>query len=164
MISFQVIKQFQRGLQGRNFVRLREAFGPRNFERWFDVIRRVLFVAKKLAYPYSRRVEKSLSKCFQLLNEFRWAQNDWDAREFLQALELFDPELSQLFLQIVTGVMRHPRFSEYIQGSRRLFREGERVILNPNRSSLVPYVTRYVTRSVIDSLVEVTAANLVLVG
>lgn len=163
MISFQVIKRFQRGLQGRNFVRLREAFGPRNFVRWFDIIKRVLFVAKKLAYPYSRRVEKSLSKCFQLLSEFRWAQNDWDAQEFLQALEQFYPELSQLFLQIVTGVMHNQRFSEYIQCSRRFFREGERQDLNPDRRSPYPNVTTYVTLRVIDSFVEVTAANSVLV-
>ena len=163
MISFQVIKQFQRGLQGRNFVSLRTAFGA-NFVQWFDIIKRVLFVAKKLAYSYSWRVEKSLSKCFRLLTEFCWAQNDWDAREFLQALQQFNPELSQLFLQIVTGVMHHPRFSEYIQGSRRFFRDGEREVLNPDRSSPYLTVTRYVTLRVIDSFVEVTAANLVLVG
>jgi len=163
MISFQVIKQFQGGLQGHNFVRLREAFGA-NFVRRFDIIRRVLFVAKKLANPNSGRVEKSLSKCFRLLSEFRWTQNDWDAQEFLQALERFDPVLSQLFLQIVTGVMHHPIFSAYIQGSRRFFREGERQVLNPNRSSPYLTVTSYVTLRVIDSFVEVTAANSVLVG
>ncbi len=163
MISFQVIKQFQRGLQGRNFVSLRTAFGA-NFVQWFDIIRRVLFVAKKLAYPYSRRFEESLSKCFRLLSEFCWAQNDWDAQEFLQALEQFYPELSQLFLQIVTGVMHHPRFSEYIQGSRRFFREGERQDLNRDRRNPYPTVTRYMTLRVIDSLVEVASANPVLVG
>lgn len=163
MISFQIIKQFQGGLQGRNFVSLRTAFGA-NFVQWFDIIRRVLFVAKKLANPYSRRFENSLSKCFRLLSEFRWAQNDWDAREFLQALEQFYPELAQLFLQIVTGVMHHPRFSEYIQGSRRFFREGEREVLNPDRRSPYRTVTRYVTLCVIDSLVEVASANPVLVG
>jgi hypothetical protein len=161
---FISVKNFQGGLQGHNFVRLREAFGPRNFVRWFDIIKRVLFVAKNLAYPYSRRVEKSLSKCFQLLNEFHWAQNDWDAREFLQALERFDPELSQLFLQIVTGVMHHQRFSEYIQGSRRFLREGERQVLNPNRNSPYQNITVFVTLRVIDSFMEVTAANSVLVG
>ena len=159
---FVIVKQFQGGLQGHNFVRLRTVFGA-NFVQWFDIIRRVLFVAKKLAYQYSR-VEKSLSKCFRLLSEFRWAQNDWDAREFLQALERFDPELSQLFLQIVSGVMHHPRFSEYIQGSRRFFREGERQDLNPDRRSPYRTVTRYVTLRVIDPLVEVASENLVLVG
>ena len=163
MISFQVIKQFQMGLQGHNFVRLREAFGPRNFVRWFDIIRRVLFVAKKLARPYSRRVEKSLSKCFRLLSEFRWAQNDWNAQEFLQTLEQFDPELSQLFLQIVAGVMHHLRFSEYIQHTRRFFKEGERQDLNPDRRSPYPNVTTFVTLRVIDSLVEVASANPVLI-
>ena len=163
MISFQVIKQFQRGLQGRNFVLLRTVFGA-NFVRWFDIIRRVLFVAKKLAYSYSWRVEKSLSKCFRLLSEFRWSQNDWDAREFLQTLEQFDPELSRLFLRIVTGVMHRERFSEYIQGSRKSFREGEREVLNPDRRSPYRTVTRYVTLCVIDSLVEVASANPVLVG
>jgi hypothetical protein len=99
-----------------------------------------------------------------LLNEFHWAQNDWDAREFLQALERFDPELSQLFLQIVTGVMHHQRFSEYIQGSRRFLREGERQVLNPDRNSPYQNITVFVTLRVIDSFVEVTAANSVLVG
>lgn len=161
---FIFVKRFQEGLQGHNFVRLRDAFGPRNFVRWFDIIKRVLFVAKKLAYPYSRRVEKSLSKCFRLLSEIRWSQNDWDAQEFLQALEQFYPELSQLFLQIVTGVMHHPRFSEYIQGSRRFFEEGERQVLNPDRNSPYQNITVFVTLRVIDSFVEVTAANSVLVG
>jgi hypothetical protein len=163
MISFQVIKQFQRALQGRNFVRLRTAFGE-NFVRWFDIIRRVLFVAKKLAYPYSWRVEKSLSKCFRLLSEFHWSQNDWDVREFLQTLEQFDPELSGLFLRIVTGVMHRERFSEYIQGSRKSFRERERQDLNPDRRSPYPNVTTFVTLRVIDSLVEVASANPVLIG
>jgi len=163
MISFQVIKQFQRGLQGSNFVRLRTTFGE-NFVRWFDIIKRVLFGAKKLARPYSRRVEKSLSKCFRLLSEFRWSQHDWDVREFLQALERFDPELSQFFLRIVAGVVHHHRFSEFIQGSRRFFREGERQDLNPDRRSPYPNVTTFVTLSVIDSLVEVAYADPVLIG
>jgi len=163
MISFQVIKQFQRALQGRNFVLLRTAFGA-NFVRWFDIIRRVLFVAKKLTYPYSGRVEKSLSRCFQLLSEFRWSQNDWNAQVFMQTLEQFDPELSQLFLRIVTGIMHRERFSEYIQGSRKSFRECERQDLNPDRRSPYPNVTTFVTLRVIDSLVEVTSANPILVG
>jgi hypothetical protein len=154
MTLFQVTKQFQMGLQGHNFVRLRTAFGA-NFVRWFDIIRRVLFVAKKLAYPYSGRVKKSLSKCFRLLSEFRWSQNDWDVQEFLQTLEQFDPELSQLFLRIVTAVMHHERFSEYI--SQRSVQERERQDLNPDRGSPYRYVTTFVTRSVIDSLVEVAS-------
>ena len=164
MISFQVIKQFQRGFQGSNFLRLRTAFGLGNFMRWFDIIRRVLFVAKKLACPNPRRVEKSLSKCFRLLSVFRWAQNDWDVREFLQNLEQFDPELSQLFLQIVAGVVHHHRFSEFIQGSRRFFQEGERQDLNPDRRSHYLNVTTFVTPRVIDSLVEVASANPILLG
>ena len=161
---FSLVKEFQRRLHDRNFVRLRTAFGA-NFVQWFDIIRRILFVAKKLAYhPYSQRVEESLSKCFRLLTEFRWSQYDWNAREFLQTLDQIVPELSQLFLQIVAGVMHHPRFSEYIQGYRRLFREGERQDLNPDRSSPNLTVTRYVTLRVIDSLVEVASANPVLVG
>jgi hypothetical protein len=160
---FISVKNFQGGLQGRNFVLLRTAFGA-NFVQWFDIIRRVLFVAKKMAYPYSCRVEKSLSKCFRLLSEFRWSQHDWNAQVFLQTLEQFDPELSGLFLRIVTGVMHHPRFSEYIQGSRRHFRKGERQDLNPDRRSPYPNVTTFVTLRVIDSLVEVASANPVLVG
>ncbi len=72
---FHLIKQFQQLLQNRNFVNLREAFGAENFVRTFDIIRRVLFFTKKLSYPYSSRVEKSLSKCFQLLGKFHWEQN-----------------------------------------------------------------------------------------
>ena len=162
MISFQVIKQFQGGLQGRNFVSLRTAFGA-NFVQWFDIIRRVLFVAKKLACPNPRRVEKSLSKCFRLLSEFRWSQHDWNVREYLQTLEQFDQELSQLFLRIVAGVMHHLRFSDLIQGSRRFFQEGERQDLNPDCRSPYPNVTTFVTLSVIDSLVEVASANPVLI-
>jgi len=152
---FSLVKQFQRGLQGRNFVLLRTAFGA-NFVRWFDIIRRVLFVAKKLAYQYSQRVEKSLLKCFRLLTEFRWSQNDWNAQEFLQTLEQFDPELSQLFLQIVAGVMHHEIFLEYIQGER------EREDLN--RRSPYTNVTTFVTLRVINSLVVLASENPVLVG
>lgn len=142
---FSLVKQFQRGLQGRNFLRLRTAFGE-NFVQWFDIIKRVLFVAKKLAYPYSRRVEKSLSKCFLLLTIFRWSQNDWNAREFLQALQQFDLELSQLFLQIVTGVMNNPVFSKKIKEARILCKEGE-------------CQGMYMTLHVIDLLVAMAAEN-----
>lgn len=162
-MRFNSIKRFQWALQGRNVVLLRTAFGA-NFVQWFDIIKRVLFVAKKLANPYSRRVGKSLSKCFRLLTEFRRSQNDWNAQEFLQTLEQFDPELSQLFLQIVAGVMHHEIFLEYIQGYRRLFREREREDLNPDSRSPYTNVTTFVTLRVIDSLVVLASKNPILVG
>jgi hypothetical protein len=165
MFVFQAIKQFQSGLRGRNFVRFRTAFGA-NFVRWFDIIRRVLFVAKRLTKPYwiGKRLQNTKTKCFRLLSEFRWSQNDWNIRELLQSLEQFDPELSQLFLQIVEKVLRTSSFLEYIQCSRRFLQEGERQDLNPDRRSPYPNVTTFVTLRVIDSLVEVASANPVLVG
>ncbi len=88
---------------GHNFVNLHNHFGATNFVKSFDIIRRMLFVAKKLTYhPYSTRVQKCKSKCFLLLSEFRWEQNDWDVALFQQTLEQFNPELSRLFFQIVT--------------------------------------------------------------
>lgn len=60
---FLFIKELQSMLQGRNFVNLRTAFGT-NFIRWFDILRRVIFVAKKLSRPHSVKVSKAYSKCF----------------------------------------------------------------------------------------------------
>jgi hypothetical protein len=148
---FQAIKQLQLMLQGTNFVRLRTAFGA-NFIKWFTIFRKVLFVAKKLSRPHSGRVSKSYSKCFRLLTEFYLQQNDWDSVLFQQTLEQFDPEFSQLFLQIVAGIMNHPRFSAYVEESRRWFREGEQLGLNPDRRSPHQQIRIYKTRSVIDSL------------
>lgn len=71
---------------------------------------------------------------------------------FVQILPEFDPDFSQLFLQIVTGIMNYPRFSEYVEGSRRWFRAGEQLGLNPDRSSPYQQITIYKTRSIIDSL------------
>jgi hypothetical protein len=151
MLDFQIIKQFQSELEGRNFVHLRTAFGA-NFVQWFDTFRRVIFVAKKLSRPHSAKVRKSYSKCFRLLTEYRWSQNDWDSALFQQTLEQFDPELARLFFQIVTGVLNHPRFSGIIQGSRRWFREEELQGLNPDRNSPYPQITIFMTLRVIDSL------------
>lgn len=151
MLYFQLIKQLQQRLQGRNFVGLRTAFGA-NYVIWFSIFRKVLFVAKKLSRPHSGRVDKSLSKCFRLLTEFYLPQNDWNALLFVQSLEEFDPEFSQMFLQIVTGIMNHPRFSDCVEGSRRWFREGEQLGLNPDSNSPYQQITIYKTRCVIDSL------------
>ena len=150
MLDFQLIKQLQQRLQGRNFVRLSTAFGA-NYVIWITIFRKVLFVAKKLSRPNSGRVSKSYSKCFRLLTEFYLPQTNWNARLFVQSLAEFDPEFSQMFLQIVTGIMNHPRFSEYVEESRRWFRAGEQLGLNPNRSSPYQQITIYKTRSIIDS-------------
>ena len=140
MSDFHIIKQLQQRLQGRNFVRLRTAFGP-NYVIWLSIFRKVLFVAKKLSRPNSGRVSKSYLP-----------QHNWDAALFQQSLEEFDPEFLQMFLQIVTGIMNHQRFSELVEGSRRWFREGEQLGLNPDRSSPYQQITIYKTRRVINSL------------
>ena len=52
----ELIQQFNQRLQGRSFVNFQAAFGAANFVKAFDIIQRVLFVAKKLKYhPYSTR-------------------------------------------------------------------------------------------------------------
>jgi hypothetical protein len=151
MLDFQNIKEIQRLLQGRNFVHLRTAFGA-NFVQWFDIFQRVIFVAKKLSRPHSVKVSKSYSRCFRLLTEYRWSQNDWDSELFQQTLEQFNQDFSRLFFQIVAGVIGHPEFSEIIQGSRRWFREESHQALNPDPNSPNQQITIFVTRSVIDSL------------
>ena len=151
---YREVKQFQQSLQGSNFVRLRRAFGP-NFVGWFDIVRRVLFVAKKLSRPHSEKVNKSYSKCFRLLTEFFWSQNNWDSRFFMQTLQQFDPEVSQLFLQIVGGVMHHPRFSAYVESSRRWFREEELQGLNRDPRSPYQQMTKYRTRCVVESFAAI---------
>jgi len=132
MTSFQKIKGFQLLLQGRNFKILRIAFGA-SFHRFFVILRKVLFVAKKLAFPYSSRVEKSLSKCFRALTEYCFPAN-------------------QLFLEIVTGVIHHPRFSEFVKNAKKFFREEELQGLNPDRRSPIPI---FVTCHVVDSFAAI---------
>jgi hypothetical protein len=117
----------------------------------------VLFVAKKLTYhPYSTRVQKCKSKCFRLLSEFRWEQNDWDVALFQQTLEQFNPELSQLFFQIVTQIIHHPTFSKYIRESRTYFKEQRVEILNPDRRSLNLTISIFRTLHVIDSFAKMS--------
>jgi hypothetical protein len=142
--------KFKNGLQGSNLKRLQTAFGPRESTRCLDIIRRFLFVAKRLTNPYwiGKRLRNSKSKAFRMLTEFRWNQHDWNVGGFLQVLEQFN--LSQLFLQIVTNIMQTSSFSEYVQSSRKFFRECVRQDLNKTGDT-------YVTLCVIDSLVA--AAN-----
>ena len=151
MLRFQDIKDLQRPLQGHNFVRFRTAFGQ-NYVMLFGIYRKVLFVAKKLSRPNSGRVSKSYSKCFRLLTEFYIPQHEWDAGNFVQILEQFGPDFSDLFLQIVSGIMNHPGFLACVEGSRRWFREGEQLGLNPDRSSPYQQITIYKTLRVINSL------------
>jgi hypothetical protein len=154
MTSFQKIKEFQLLLQGRNFKSLRTAFGA-SFHQFFVILRKVLFVAKKLAFPYSTRVEKSLSKCFRALTEYYFPANHFDAAFFQQTLEGVDQELSQLFLEIVTEIIHHPRFSEYVKNSKKFFREEERQGLNPDRRSPYREIPIFVTCHVIDSFAAI---------
>lgn len=151
----ELVQQFNQRLQGRNFVNLHNHFGASNFVKAFDIIQRVLFVAKKLTYhPYSTRVQKCKSKCFRLLSEFRWEQNDWDVALFQQTLEQFNPELSRLFFQIVTQIIHHPTFSKYIQESRTYFKDKRIEVLNPDRRSLILTIPIFRTLHVIDSFVQ----------
>lgn len=154
MTSFQKIKEFQLRLQGRNFKILRIAFGA-GFHQFFVILRKVLFVAKKLAFPYCSRVEKSLSKCFRALTEYCFPANHFDAVFFQQTLEGVDLELSQLFLEIVSGVIHHPRFSEYVKKSKKFFREEERQDLNPDRRSPYREIPIFVTCHVVDSFAAI---------
>jgi hypothetical protein len=84
---------------------------------------------------------QSYSKCFRLLTEFNLSQDDWNIALFQQSLEEFDPEILQMFLQIVAGIMHHHIFSTYIEDVRRWFQEGEVQGLNPDRTSLILNVT-----------------------
>ena len=147
-----LFEEFKRGLTGSNFKRLQTAFGPRESTRCLDIIRRFLFVAKRLTNPYwkGKRLQNSKSKAFRMLTEFQWNQHDWNIGGFLQVLGQFNPNLSRLFLQIVTNIMQTSSFSEYVQSSRKNFRECVRQDLNKNSET-------YVTLCVIDSLVA--AAN-----
>jgi hypothetical protein len=151
MSRFQDIKDLQRLLQGRDFVRLRTAFGQ-DYVMLFGIFRKVLFVAKKLSRPESGRTSKSYSKCFRLLTEFDFRHDDWDAVNFVEILEQFGPDFSDLFLQIVSGIMNHPGFLAYVEGSRRWFREGQQLVLNPDRRSPYQQITINKTSRVIDSL------------
>ena len=154
MTVFQRIKEFQLRLQGRNFKRLHVALGA-SFHRFYIVVRKMLFVAKKLAFPYCSRVEKSISRCFRILTEYYFRANYFDAAFFQQTLQGVDPELSQLFLEIVTGVIHHPRFSEYIKASKKYFREQERQGSNPDRRSPYQEIPIFMTCHVIDSFAAI---------
>jgi hypothetical protein len=151
MSRFQDIKYLQQMLQGRDFVRLRTALGQ-NYLMMFSIYRKVIFVAKKLSRTESGQTSKSYSKCFRLLTEFYISQHDWDAGNFVQILEQFGPDFSDLFLQIVSGIMNHPGFLEYVERQRRWFREGQQLGLNPDRRSPYQQITIYKTSRVIDSL------------
>jgi len=131
-------------LRVHNFVRLRNKFSQ-NYVVLYSIYRKVLFVAKKLSRPNSERISKSYSKCFRLLTEFYLPQTNWNARLFVQSLVEFDPEFSQMFLQIVTEIMNHPVFLAYVEGLRRWFREGEQLGLNQQ-------ITIYKTIHAINSL------------
>lgn len=146
MSNFQTVKQFQQLFQRIDFEHLRRVLGP-SYRGCLIFYKKIVFVAKKLSRPDSRRTRKSYSKCFRHLTEFKLPGDDLSAELFQQSLEHFDPEILRLFLQIVAGVMHHRDFLACVQGSRRTFRE-EVLVLNPDRIS----VTIYKSLRVIDSL------------
>ena len=152
----ELIQQFNQRLQGRNFVNLHNHFCATNFVKEFDIIQRVLFVAKNWPITHILQEYKNKSKCFRLLSEFRWEQNDWDVALFQRTLEQFNPELSQLFFQIVTQIIHHPTFSKYIQKSRTYFKEKRIEVLNPDRRSLILTIPIFRTLHVIDSFAQMT--------
>jgi len=149
--NFQTVKQFQQLFRGIDFEHLRRVLGP-SYRGCLIFYKKIVFVAKKLSCPDSRRLRQSYSKCFRLLTEFYFPGDDWSAALFQQSLEQFDPEILRLFLQIVAGVMHHPGFLACVEGSRRFFREGEVQGLNPDRTSPIQNVTIYKTLRVINSL------------
>jgi hypothetical protein len=144
--NFQTVKQFQQLFRGIDFEHLRRVLGP-SYRGCLIFYKKIVFVAKKLSCPDSRRTRQFYSKCFRLLTEFKLPGDDLSAELFQQSLEHFDPEILRLFLQIVAGVMHHPGFLACVEGSRRRFREGV-LVLNPDRIR----VTIYMSLRVIDSL------------
>jgi len=156
---FWDVKLLQACLQtGSILVNLQEILGKERFARLFHAIKRILFVAKKLACPsyckINKKSKKNGFKCFCLLSQFKCSQHDWDVKEFLQALEQIDQELAEIFLRIVAGVMHHPIFSGCIEEPRRNCREKDGLeVLKPSRKSRQPEVTTvFATLRVINSL------------
>lgn len=132
MPSFQKIKEFQR-LYGENFTKIETIFGE-DFYLWFKIIRRILLkVAKKLSRPYSRRVQKCFSSCFNRMTVFDSEESiniDLRPQSFVIPLQQADPRLPILLFQIVSDIVNHPQFSSFVAGSKKNFKEGCRILLN----------------------------------
>lgn len=130
MSSFQDIKKFQR-LYGEHFTKIQTIFG-RDFYLWFKIIRGILLkVAKKLSRPYSRRVQKCFSSCFNKLTMFVQEsdiQICLNPESFVILLQQANPNLTILLFRIVSDVFNNPHFSSFCVGARRHFKEGWRMI------------------------------------
>lgn len=132
MSSFQTIKEFQR-LYGEHFTKIQTIFG-RDFYLWFKIIRRILLkVAKKLSRPYSRRVQKCFSSCFNQITVFDSEESiniDLSPQSFVIPLQQADPRLPIFLFQIISDIVNHPQFSSFVAGARRHFKEGSKILCN----------------------------------
>ena len=130
MSIFQDIKKFQR-LYGEHFTKIQTVFGS-EFCIWFNIVRRVLLkVAKKLSRPYSQRVQKCFTSCFNQMTIFDSEYSikiDLKPESFVIPLQQVDPRLPILLFQIVSDVVNNLDFSRFVNGARRHFREGSRIL------------------------------------
>lgn len=130
MFIFQRIKEFQR-LYGENFTKIQTIFGG-DFYLWFKIIRRILLkVAKKLSHPYSRRVQKYFSSCFNRMTVFDSEKSiniDLRPVSFVIPLQQADPRLPILLFQIISDVVNNPHFSIFCLGSKKYFKEGGKIL------------------------------------
>ena len=116
MSSFQDIKEFQR-LYGIHITKIQTVFG-KSFYHWFYIIRRILLkVAKKLSRPYSRRVQKCFSSCFNRMtvfdSELAVIQICLKPKSFVIPLQQADPRLPILLFQIVSDVVNNRYLKPY---------------------------------------------------
>lgn len=128
---FRCIKEFQ-SLYGENFTKIQTIFGG-DFYLWFKIIRRILLkVAKKLSRPYSRRVQKCFSSCFNRMtvfdSELAVIQICLKPESFVIPLQQADPRLPILLFQIVSDIVNHPHFSSFVTGSKKYFKEGSKIL------------------------------------
>ena len=130
MSSFQDIKEFQH-LYGKHFTKIQTIFGG-DFYLWFKIIRRILLkVAKKLSRPYSRRVQKCFSSCFNRMTVFDSEELTslcLKPKSFVIPLQQVDPRLPILLFQIVSDIVNNPHFSSFCVGARRHFKEGGKIL------------------------------------
>ena len=97
------------------------------------MIRRILLkVAKKLSRPYSQRVRKCLSSCFNQMTVF---YDGYSISLFLKPeyfvipLQQVDPRLPILLFQIVSDVINHPHFSNLCVVVRKNFQERDIILV-----------------------------------
>ncbi len=130
MSRFKDIKEFQR-LYGQHFTKIQTVLGSR-FYSWFYMIRRILLkVAKKLSRPYSERVRKCLSSCFNQMTVFYAGYSIslfLKPEYFVIPLQQVDPRLPILLFQIVSDVVNHPHFSNLCVAVRKNFQERDIIL------------------------------------